>query len=79
MAANVGLSLNNRAAQAEVNQRQQFINETVQLARLNNQIVQALANLAVQTNDESIRRLLAAQGITITTQPAADGAETGDE
>jgi hypothetical protein len=62
--ANVGLSLNNREAQLEVNNRQQFINQTVQLSRLNNEIVQALVNLSVQTGDEGIRDLLAAQGIT---------------
>jgi hypothetical protein len=72
--ANVGLSLNNREAQAQVNARQQYINDTVQLSRLNTQIVQALANLSVQTGDESIQRLLAAQGITISTEAAAASA-----
>lgn len=67
--ANVGLSINNREARAEVDARQQYINDTVQLSRLNNQIVQALANLAVQTGDESITRLLADNGITISTEP----------
>lgn len=81
VAANVGLSLNNRQAQAEVNSRQQYINQTVQLSRLNNEIVQALANLSVQTNDDSIRTLLAEHGIQINTGAgAAPGEEgTGDE
>ena len=36
----------------------------MQLSRLNNEIVQALVNLSVQTGDEGIRDLLASQGIT---------------
>ena len=63
--ANIGLSLNNQQAQAEVNARQQFINQTVEVSRLNTQIVQALANLSVQNNDASIRNLLESEGISI--------------
>jgi predicted PurR-regulated permease PerM len=67
--ANIGLSLNNQQAQAEVNARQQYINQTVEISRLNAQIVQALANLSVQNNDASIRNLLESQGISINFQP----------
>lgn len=67
--ANIGLSLNSQQAQAEVNARQQYINQTVEVSRLNTQIVQALANLAVQNNDASIRNLLESQGISINFQP----------
>lgn len=77
--ANIGLSLNNREAQAQVNARQQYINDTVQLSRLNTQIIQALANLSVQTGDESIQRLLAAQGITISTEAGAAEPAGGEE
>ena len=74
--ANVGLSINNREAQTEVDTRQQYINETVQLSRLNTQIVQALANLYVQTGDESLKGLLEAHGITVSTDTAlAEGEE----
>jgi len=66
--ANIGLSLNNQQAQAEVNARQQYINQTVEISRLNNQIVQALANLSVQNNDASIRNLLESQGISFNFQ-----------
>ncbi|MGI9330071.1 MAG: hypothetical protein ACR2QB_05090 [Gammaproteobacteria bacterium] len=67
--ANIGLSLNNQQAQADVNARQQFINQTVEISQLNNQIVQALANLSVQNNDASIRDLLQSQGISFNIQP----------
>ena len=71
-----GLFFGNRATQAEVNARQQYINQTVQLGRLNTQVAQFLANLAVQTNDRRIRDLLAANGITITERPAETPVES---
>ena len=58
---NVSFHRANRTLQADVAQRQQFINQSIQLARLNNEIIQALARLSAETNDESIRRLLADQ------------------
>jgi type VI protein secretion system component VasK len=67
----------NRDRQAEVAQRQQFINESVQLSRVNTQFIQALAQLSAQTNDESIRRLLAEHGITFTVN-APTGADTDE-
>lgn len=74
-AINVFLSSANRSLQIEANQRQQFINQTGQLSALNNQIINALANAAAQSNDEDIRAMLAAQGITYTlNQPPAAAA-----
>ena len=64
-----GLFFDNRATQAEVSARQQYINQTVQLGRLNTQVAQFLANLAVQNDDARIRDLLAANGITINETP----------
>ncbi len=63
----------NRAERQIANARQQFINETVQYGRLNNQVAQFLANLAVQTGDARIRELLAANGITVEERPATSG------
>jgi histidinol phosphatase-like PHP family hydrolase len=74
---NVSIHRGNRTLQADVAQRQQFINQSIQLARLNNEIIQALARLSAETNDESIRQLLADQGVTFTVNPPA--AETTDE
>ena len=67
--SSIGLTLNNRDAQAQVTARQQFIDQTDQLRILNKEIIEALANLSVHTGDESRRELLATQGITIQTQP----------
>ena len=63
---NIFLFLGNRTIQGEVNDRQQFINQSIQLDRLNRELIAALANLAARTNDDQVRNLLASQGITFT-------------
>lgn len=63
---NLSAHMSNRTRQTEVAERQQFINQSVQLSRLNTQFIQALAQLSAETNDESIRRLLAEHGVTFT-------------
>ena len=55
----------NRTVQAEVNQRQQFINQSIQLGRINDALIRALAASAVNDNDDKLRELLAQNGITI--------------
>jgi hypothetical protein len=55
----------NRSVQAEVNQRQQFINQGIQLGRINDALIRALAAAAVDNNDDKLRELLAQNGITI--------------
>ena len=66
VAANIFLHRTNLALQEELAQRQQFINESIRLSRLNTELVQALATVAAQTNDQVIRDLLASHGITFT-------------
>ena len=61
---NTYLSMSNRAMQIEVNNRQQFINQSIQLSRFNNQLIRTLASLSAQTDDKEIEQLLAAHGIT---------------
>ncbi len=55
----------NRAVQAEVNRRQQFINQSTQLGRINEALIRALAATAVSNQDDKLRDLLADNGITI--------------
>jgi hypothetical protein len=52
----------------QLDERQQFINETMLLSRLNVQLAQVLANLAVATGDAELRQLLADNGITFTVE-----------
>ncbi len=55
----------NRSVQSEVNQRQQFINQSIQLGRISDALIRALATTAVSNNDDKLRDLLAQNGITI--------------
>ena len=70
--ANGVLFTQNRANQSILNQRQQFIQQTVPLEGLYREIVKALADLAVKANDREVLNMLAAQGISVTVNgPAA--------
>jgi hypothetical protein len=55
----------NRSVQGEINQRQQFINQSIQLGRINDALIRALATEAVGNKDDKLRELLAQNGITI--------------
>jgi hypothetical protein len=55
----------NRAIQAEVNQRQQFINQSIQLGRFNDTLIRALAAAAADSKDDKLRNLLAQNKIAI--------------
>jgi hypothetical protein len=51
----------------QLDERQRFINESILLSRLNVQLAQVLANLAIATNDEDLKHVLWNNGITFTT------------
>ena len=70
---NVLLSLGNQFLRLEVNERQQFITQSIQLEGLHREIVTALASIAVKNNDEQLKSLLASQGISIVGNPRAAG------
>jgi hypothetical protein len=55
----------NRSVQREINQRQQFINQSTQLGRINDALIRALATTAVSNQDDKLRDLLTQNGITI--------------
>ena len=67
----------NRTVQADVNRRQQFINQSIQLGRINEVLIRALAATAVSNKDDKLRELLADNGITINASgepvPSASG------
>lgn len=74
--ANAFLQSENRTIQSDVNQRQQFVNQTIQLNRLHEELIRALAASAVANKDDKLREILAQVGITFTTNPpAAPGAD----
>jgi uncharacterized membrane protein YeiB len=67
------LFLVNQDAQAAINRRQQFINQSAQLGRLNEALVRALATNAANNKDDQLRDLLAQHGITFQVNPAEPG------
>jgi len=67
--ANMILFSQNRAAQAEVTGRAQFIQQAAQLEPLYREMVKALSELSVRNNDAQLRDMLAKQGIMVSTTP----------
>jgi|SRR6188474_2218797 hypothetical protein len=62
---NIVLALGNQSIQAEVGERQQMLTQTMQLENLNRQLIGVMANLALKTNDEQLKKLLAESGVNL--------------
>jgi hypothetical protein len=75
MIANGVLFTQNRSVQAELNARQQYLQQTVGLESLYRDIVKALAELGAKNNDQQLLQILAAQGISVTFTPSAPAAQ----
>lgn len=71
--ANVLLTMGNQSVQADVNERQQFIAQSIQLEQLNRQVVAVLANMAMKSNDEQLKKLLAGTGVALGQGPESAG------
>jgi hypothetical protein len=69
--ANAMLFTSNRTAQTEITGRQDYIQKSVQFEGLYREIVKALADLSVRNQDQDLRNLLAAHGISVTLPPPA--------
>ena len=74
MLASITLGYNNAKARAEVNQRQQFVQQSVQLEGLYKEIVRALAELGARNNDGDVKAMLQKNGITYTANAATPAA-----
>lgn len=55
----------NRRVQADVSARNQLLQQRVQLEALTRELLSAIANLAVQRNDEAMKKALTDHGITL--------------
>jgi hypothetical protein len=66
---NVLLNLGNQYLRMELTERQQLINQSIQLEAIYREVVQALANVAVNNNDAELKSLLASQGINLDGAP----------
>lgn len=62
---NAILFTQNRSAQAEINVRAQFLQQSVQLEVLYRNIVKAIAELSVKSNDPKLMEILSTQGISV--------------
>jgi len=65
------LSASIGSMRSQLDDRQQFINDSIVLSKLNVQLAQVLANLAVATGDEALKRVLWDNGITFSTDAPA--------
>jgi len=72
--AYIVLVQDDHTVQAEVNQRQQFINQSIQLGRVDEALIKALA--ANAGKDDKLRELLAQNGISINATTGAPERET---
>lgn len=68
---NATMFVRNRSIQADVNNRQQYIQQSIQLEGLYREIVKSLADLSAKKNDEQLRDLLKTHGFTVTVNPVA--------
>jgi ABC-type transport system involved in cytochrome bd biosynthesis fused ATPase/permease subunit len=66
---NMAMFAQNRDAQMQVAGRSQFIQQSGQLQNLYKELVNGLADLAVRNQDQALRDLLTAQGITLNAPP----------
>ena len=71
LAGNVVLTYGNKAAQADIALRQQYVQQSVQLEGLYREIIRALAELGARNNDGDVKALLQRHGISYSVNAAA--------
>ncbi len=70
---NIGLELADDGVQAEVNQRQAFINQNAEVTNVDNALIRALAEAAATKKDTAIDAALKQAGVTYTLTPPPAG------
>ena len=70
---NILLSLGNQSLRGDVNERQQVLTQSIQLEGLHREIVTVLATVALKTNNDPLKSLLASQGINLGQPPPPAG------
>ena len=68
---NMFLLVGNQSLQRNVAERQQAIMRSIQMQGPAREVISAMANLAVRSDDEQLKQLLAKHGITVSVNPAA--------
>jgi len=77
-ASNGWLFTQNRADQATLNQNQQFVQQASGHETLYRELVKALAELGVKSNDAQVLNMLAAQGLSVSVNAPAAGTGSAD-
>ena len=67
------LTAGNQSLRQQLTERQQIIGQSVQLEAVHREIVRTVATVAVKSNDEQLKSLLASQGINLGGDPKAAG------
>ena len=75
LAAQLTLVSMNRGLRGDIELRQQYVQQSVQLEGLYREIARALAELGARNNDSQVRDMLARHGITYTANAPAQGAQ----
>lgn len=70
---NAFLVVRNQGVEAEVQQRQVIINQSLQINQVSNALLQMLGQVAVRTHDPQISALLNEFGISVTETPSTPG------
>lgn len=68
---NILLMMGNQSVQTEVGDRQQYIAQAIQMETISRQLVGAMAEMAMKSNDEPLKKLLATSGIDLDAGGAA--------
>lgn len=74
---NITIITGNRAKQAQIEERQNMIAKGLSMSKINEALVQALADATTKNNDAMLRELLTSQGITI--KPAGEKASADSQ
>lgn len=76
MLANISLGATNNALRGDVSQRQQFVQQSIQLEGLYKEIIRALAELGAKNNDNDVKAMLQKHGITYNVNAPQSGTAT---
>jgi hypothetical protein len=71
MLVDVELVRSNQTLRTEVDSRAKYIQQSIQLQGLYQDVIKALADLSVRNKDDELRDLLSRQGISVTVTPPA--------
>lgn len=72
---NILLTFGNQSLRLQLAERQQTINQSVQIEAIHREIVTAIATVAVQRNDPELKAMLASVGIDLDGGAKAPGAK----